>query len=132
MKTTTFYQQKLARVKKSCFANENQIGAVIKTKRFIDRHYDQELDLEYLSDIQSTSKYHLLRIFKKYYGMTPRQYLIDRRIQKAKEKLINGMTVTETCYDIGFKSLGSFSSLFKEKTGLSPSQFRKEQLSRSN
>ena len=73
----------------------------------------------------------MLRLFKKYYGQTPRQYLIDKRIHKSKEHLINGMTVTETCFAVGFESLGSFSTLFKTKTGKSPTEFRKEQLSRN-
>jgi AraC-like DNA-binding protein len=63
--------------------------------------------------------------------MTPRQYLMDKRIEKSKENLINGMTVTQTCFAVGFESLGSFSTLFKSKTGKSPSAFQKEQLSRS-
>ena len=41
------------------------------------------------------------------------------------------MSVTETCYAVGFASLGSFSTLFKNKTGKSPSEFQNEQLSRS-
>ena len=77
------------------------------------------------------SKYHLIRLFKRYYGLTPRQYLINKRIEKSKENLINGMSVTETCYAIGFSSLGSFSVLFKTKTGKTPAEFRKEQFSRS-
>ena len=77
------------------------------------------------------SKFHLLRLFKKHYGLTPRQYLIDKRIEKSKEQLKNGMSVTETCFAVGFESLGSFSTLFKTKTGKSPSEFQNEQLSRS-
>ena len=87
--------------------------------------------MEVLSRGQWVSKYHLLRMFKKYYGLTPRQYLIDKRVEKSKEHLINGMSVTETCFAVGFESLGSFSTLFKTKTGKSPSEFQKEQLSRN-
>jgi AraC-like DNA-binding protein len=73
----------------------------------------------------------MLRLFKKHYGLTPRQYLIDKRIEKSKEQLINGMSVTETCFAVGFESLSSFSTLFKTKTGKPPSEFQKEQFSRS-
>ena len=81
--------------------------------------------------MQFVSKYHLLRLFKKYYGLTPRQYLIDKRIENSKTHLINGMSVTETCFAVGFESLGTFSTLFKTKTGKSPTEFQKEQFSRS-
>ena len=50
----------------------------------------------------------------------------------SKEYLKKGMSVTETCFSVGFESLGSFSKLFKTKVGKSPSEFQKEQLSRSN
>jgi len=57
---------------------------------------------------------------------------MDKLIEKSKEKLTNGTSVTETCFTVGFESLGSFSKLFKTKTGKSPSLYQKEQLSRSN
>lgn len=127
----TYYAQKLKQIKKSCFANEAQIQTVIATRRYIDAHLEQDLKLDLLSHIRFTSKFHLQRLFKRYYGQTPKQYLIDRRIAKAKEYLGAGMTVTETCFSVGFESLGSFSTLFKTKTGKSPNQYRKAQVSRS-
>ncbi len=84
-----------------------------------------------MSHIQFVSKYHLLRLLKKYYGLTPRQYLIDKSIEKSKEYLISRMSVTETFFAVGFESLGSLSTLFKTKIGKSPTEFQKEQLSRS-
>ena len=127
----TFYQEKLNQTKNSCYANEKQIEAIIETRHFIDTNFEKDLKLDFLSHMRFTSKYHLQRLFKRYYGQTPRQYLIDKRIEKAKEHLKNGMSVTETCFAVGFEGLGSFSKLFKTKTGKSPSAFQKEQVSRS-
>ncbi|MEM6721871.1 MAG: AraC family transcriptional regulator [Bacteroidota bacterium] len=127
----TFYQRKIKEIAENWYPNERQLETVIATKNFIDNHFEKELNLDFLAHIRFTSKYHLLRLFKKYYGMTPRQYLIDIRIAKSKEQLKNGTSVTETCFAVGFESLGSFSSLFKSKTGKSPSAYQKEQLSRS-
>jgi len=127
----TFYETKIKRIKSVYFKNDKQIETVIAVRNFIDNNFHENLKLEFLSRIGFTSKYHLLRLFKKYYGLTPRQYLMDKRIEKSKENLLNGMTVTETCFAIGFESLGSFSKLFKAKTGKSPSVFQKEQLSRN-
>ncbi|WP_400079574.1 helix-turn-helix domain-containing protein [Winogradskyella sp. R77965] len=127
----TIYEKKLNRIRSIVYSNEGQINTVIGIKNYIENNYNDNLDLDVLSHMQFVSKYHLLRLFKKYYGQTPRQYLIDKRIEKSKVHLINGMSVTETCFAIGFESLGSFSTLFKTKTGKSPSEFQKEQLSRS-
>lgn len=128
----TFYEKELNRISGIIYPNQGQIDTVIGIRRYIDNNFDADLNLDLLSHIRCVSKYHLLRLFKRYYGLTPRQYLMDKRIEKSKEHLKNGITVTETCFAVGFESLGSFSTLFKNKTGKSPAQFQKEQLSRSN
>ncbi|WP_456314461.1 helix-turn-helix transcriptional regulator [Pseudomonas shirazensis] len=120
-----FYQQEINRISKICYKNDGQIKIVIRTKRFIENNFEQELNLDVLSDAQFTSKFHLLRLFKKYYGMTPMQYLIDRRIEKSKEYLRNGIPVNQTCFAVGFESPSSFSTLFKNKTGVAPMEFQK-------
>lgn len=121
----TFYEQELKRIRKTVYSNQHQLDKVIATKHFIDRNYEKELNLELLSKSLLTSKYHLLRLFKKNYGVTPKQYHINLRIQKSRELLSEGVSVTETCFSVGFESLGSFSSLFKNRTGYTPSQFQK-------
>lgn len=128
----SIYQDKLKQVKAAIYSNQPQIDAIIAVRSYIDLHYATELNLEQLSQAQGISKYHLLRLYKRYYGLTPRQYLIQKRMQQAKEHLKAGMTVTETCYAVGFESLGSFSSSFKRKIGKTPRQYQKEQLSRSS
>lgn len=128
----TFYEKELNRIRSIVYSNEGQISTVIGIRNYIENNYDANLNLDLLSKYQLVSKYHLLRLFKKYYGQTPRQYLIDKRIEKSKEHLITGMSVTETCFAVGFESLGSFSTLFKNKIGKSPSKFQKQQFSRSN
>ena len=127
----TFYEKEINRINGIIYSNPKQIETVIGVKSYIDNNYENDLNLDLLSRFRFISKYHMLRLFKKHYGLTPRQYLIDKRIEKSKEQLINGMSVTETCFAVGFESLGSFSTLFKTKTGKSPTEFQKEQLSRS-
>lgn len=124
------YISEVHRIGKICFSNQHQLQTAIDTKRYIDVHYDQELNLDLLAKIQLTSKFHLLRIFKKYYGQTPKQYQIEKRIENAKAFLAKGETVTSTCFAVGFQSLGSFIMLFKRKTGKKPSAYQNEQLSR--
>lgn len=127
----TFYEKELNRINDIIYSNQAQIDTVIGVRSFIDNNYYSDLNLDFLSHIRFVSKYHLLRLFKRHYGLTPRQYLIDKRIEKSKEQLKNGRSVTETCFAVGFQSLGSFSTLFKTKTGKSPTEYQKEQLSRS-
>jgi len=121
----TFYQREINRIRSICYSNERQIETVIGIRNFIDKNFEKDLNLDLLSHIRYTSKFHLLRLFKKYYGLTPNQYLTNRRIEESKNNLKKGMTVTETCFSVGFGSPSSFSTLFKSKIGLTPIEFQK-------
>jgi AraC-like DNA-binding protein len=121
----TYYHKEITRIRNICYSNKGQIETVIETRHYINTNFDKELNLDLLSHIRFTSKFHLLRLFKRYYGQTPKQYLIDKRIEKAKELLLQGTNVTETCFDIGFDSPSSFSTLFKSRVGITPSEFQK-------
>ncbi len=71
------------------------------------------------------SKYHFLRCFAATYGRTPAQYLAERRIERAQDLLrATNLTVTEVCMLVGYSSLGSFSSRFRELVGVSPSEYQ--------
>ena len=120
-----FYNKEIQRIKEDCYSNQWQIDTVIGLKNYIDTNFSEKLNLKLFSRIRFVSKYHLLRLFKRYYGQTPNQYLIDKRIEKAKEFIKKGLSISDTCYEVGFESLSSFSALFKRKTGFSPSEYRK-------
>lgn len=123
--TESYFEKEVERIRNLIYSNQVQLDTIIATRRYINEHYDSDLNLEKLSRELLVSKYHLLRLFKRYYGQTPQQYLSQKRIEKAKEHLRAGMSVTEVCFAVGFKSLGSFSTLFKKKTGSSPLEFQK-------
>ncbi len=127
----TFYQAEIKRIKQVHYSNNGQIETAIGARHFIIDNLDKEVNLDLLAHVRFTSKFHLLRLFKRYYGQTPRQYLIDRRIEKAKDLLKSDLSVTEVCYEVGFESPCSFSSLFKARTGRTPADYKKEQLSQS-
>ncbi|WP_435579378.1 helix-turn-helix domain-containing protein [Gilvibacter sp.] len=121
----SIYQQHLENYKAKKFANQGQLDTIMAVKHHIDDHYQEELNLDVLSTEGFVSKFHMLRLFKKYHGQTPSQYLTDKRLAVAKELLKTGASVTETCYAVGFKSLGSFSALFKRRNNISPKEFQK-------
>ena len=71
------------------------------------------------------SRFHFVRRFADAYGETPMRYLTRRRIERAQDLLRSAnLTVTEICMMVGFSSLGSFSSRFRELVGETPSQYR--------
>jgi AraC-like DNA-binding protein len=93
----------------------------------IDRDYAEPLDLDALAAEAHLSKYHFLRTFSATYGATPARYLAERRIERAQDLLrATNLTVTEVCHLVGYTSLGSFSSRFRELVGISPSAYQAE------
>jgi AraC-like DNA-binding protein len=93
---------------------------IVAAKMFIDKNYKDKLDLNAISNESNFSRYHFIRLFKQAFGQTPHQYLTAVRIDKAKECLNNGMTVSVLCYEMGFDSLPSFSKMFKKRVGVIP------------
>lgn len=124
----TFYERQIKQLESKVYANQYQLHTVIATRNYILNHFDKELNLDLLAHIRFTSKFHLLRLFKRYYGQTPGQYLIDIRIEKSKAMLKNGDSVSDACFAVGFYSPSSFSTLFKSRTGLTPSEFQKKSI----
>jgi len=91
-----------------------------------DRHYTEPLDLETLAAVAGMSKYHFQRLFTATYGRSPATHLSQRRVERAQDLLrATNLTVTEVCHAVGFSSLGSFSTRFRDLVGESPSEFQK-------
>ncbi len=92
----------------------------------IDRHFAESLDLESLARTAGISKFHFHRMFSSAYGRTPAAYLSERRVERAQDLLrATNLSVTEVCHGVGFTSLGSFSSRFKEIVGETPREFQR-------
>src|ERR671925_1837984 len=72
------------------------------------------------------SPFHFIRQFEAVFGVTPHQYRIQARLDRAKELLASGQhSVTDVCMEVGFSSLGSFSTLFAGRVGETPSAYRR-------
>lgn len=70
--------------------------------------------------------HHFIRLFRAVFGETPHQFRSLAQIERAKHLLIlSGLPVTEICLEVGFSSLGSFSTLFTRRTGMTPSAWRR-------
>lgn len=120
------YQTEINRIRRICYSNEKQLATVIAARNFILMNFESsDLSLDVLARNHFTSKFHFLRLFKKYYGLTPKQYLTMKRIEESKSYLRRGMSVAATCYRVGFETPSSFSTLFRNRIGLSPLEYQK-------
>ena len=103
---------------------------IVQAKLFIDDNFAEPIDAGDIADEACYSKFHFIRTFKTIYGRTPHQHLTHVRVEKAKEMLELGTSVTDTCVAVGFDSLGSFTRLFKSRVGFTPSEYQRQQIER--
>ena len=82
--------------------------------------------IEQLAREVRISPFHFIRQFEAVFGVTPHQFRIASRIELAKALLAGGEhSVTDVCMEVGFSSLGSFSTLFAQRVGETPSAYRR-------
>ncbi len=97
-----------------------------KLRTYLDLHMNEKVSLAELADIIFKSESQTLRIFKKAFGMTPYDYLVKTRISLAKTLLRgSSLTIKDVAYRVGFNDEHHFSTIFKHKTGVTPSGYRK-------
>jgi AraC family transcriptional regulator len=98
---------------------------ISRARDIIHSRLSQRLRIDDIAAEACLSPYHFIRVFKLCYGETPHAYLTRCRLDRARFLLERtNQSVTDICFSVGFESLGSFSSLFKRATGLSPSALR--------
>lgn len=106
--------------------DNEHIQAAIKAIEYMKKHLDEEVTTELLAEHVGYSQYHFSRIFKEVTGISPRRFLSALRIEAGKEQLMKSApsSILHTMLTIGFRSLGTFSSRFKQFVGTSPRDFR--------
>ncbi|MDO5725398.1 MAG: AraC family transcriptional regulator [Tissierellia bacterium] len=98
-------------------------------KKYLDENYYEDITLDSLANLAYMNKYYLVHEFKKYTGTTPINYLIDRRLEKAKELILDSnLTMEEIAKTVGFNSQSYFNQIFKKKVNASPSMYRSKKL----
>lgn len=96
---------------------------------FIEENINSSIEIRDLADTACMSDYHFIRIFNEFCGCTPYQYIIKKRMVKAKTLIrYNIYSVHEISQACGYASVQTFRKCFKRETGYSPRAFLKYQL----
>lgn len=102
---------------------------ILRAARHIRRSYQNDLCLSDLLDEAHMSKSYFLRLFRRYMGTTPYNYLVNYRITQAKELLVlTDQSVASIAREVGFGDASNFSTRFSQAVGQSPLQYRKTAL----
>ena len=95
-------------------------------KVYLDEHYTEKIVLDDLAEKFFINKFYLSKIFRETYGTTINNYLISKRITRAKQLLrFTDMTVEEVGVAVGLEDANYFSRMFRKVEGISPREYRK-------
>lgn len=85
----------------------------------------EPLSLQDFADIAQLSPFHFNRVFKSMTGIQPSVFLASIRLQQAKKLLLTTeRSITDICFDVGYRSLGTFTSRFSQFVGIAPTRLR--------
>ena len=99
---------------------------VEKVERYITENIDKHISVDDLAEQLNCSKFYFLREFKKFTGVTPYQYLMNMRLEKAKALLSSGKTnIAAISIELGFNDQSHFTKAFKNHFAITPGQFLK-------
>lgn len=98
---------------------------ILRTLVYIQRHLDDDLDLERLASIAAFSRFHFHRIFRGLLGESLKEHIRRLRLERAAQKLKHqAMPITEIAFEAGFEAHESFTRAFGAMFNVSPSDFR--------
>lgn len=105
----------------------DRVNRAQQIKTYIDRYSDFDLNLDEIAAHFFLNKVYLSQVFRKAYGITPKQYIVRRRIEAAQNILSNSNTpIQEIAHLLHFPSTQYFSSVFRQETSITPGQYRRQ------
>ena len=105
--------------------NQSHVEMISKARLRIREELESELTIQHLAEDLGVSYSNFRKLFKQYTGLSPALYQQDLRLQRAKELLsTTKLSIKEIAYRLNFESPDYFSSKFRMKTGIKPSEFR--------
>ncbi|MEM6769275.1 MAG: AraC family transcriptional regulator [Bacteroidota bacterium] len=118
-------QVPLADNARSLSAQQQLLLKLLRTKDYITHHFQTNFKLDDLANTAGLSKYHLHRLFRVCFGLSPKHLQIQLRMQKAKNLLVaDNLPINAIAHQLGYADTPAFSNQFKRYFQQSPRQFR--------
>jgi transcriptional regulator GlxA family with amidase domain len=96
-----------------------------RVRDHVESHLEEDLSIETLATTSGLSMYHFIRAFKQSQGVTPHHYLLQRRIERARELLTRtDLSMSQVAFACGFSDQSHFARRFRELVGVPPSTFK--------
>ena len=108
---------------------ESVAGLVGEALEYVNAHMMEDISVQDIADALNVSRYYLSHAFKKSTGYGLWNYVISKRLVYSQKLLVEGASVTEACYESGFKDYAHFIKSFTKTFGCSPKQYGKNDAS---
>ena len=106
------------------FASQKHSNHYIKrVKNYVQTMYMHPLRVENIAQMVNLDRRYLSRVFKERVGCSIQEYIIEVRMEQAKQHLERGVTVAQTAQLCGYDDVSNFSKMFKKYTGMTPTEF---------
>lgn len=94
--------------------------------KYIDANISNRIDINELSKLTRWSSQHFIRVFTQFMGVTPYQFILKKKMDKAKGMIIEtDIAMKDIAFELGFSSYGNFCKQFKRETGKNPDEYRR-------
>ena len=97
---------------------------LLQARDFIHENIQSDISLDEICQHAHLSKYHFLRMFRQQFGITPHQYILNNRINRARDALESGASLEDVVFDYRFSDLSHFNRRFKPIYGMTPRQYQ--------
>jgi AraC family transcriptional regulator, regulatory protein of adaptative response / methylated-DNA-[protein]-cysteine methyltransferase len=97
-----------------------------KAIKYIDAHFKEQPSIDVIASSIGMSKYHFIRVFKEYVGVTPKQFLHSVTLNYAKEHIKESKSILDSTLDMGLSSVSRLHELFVNLIGVTPKEWREK------
>lgn len=108
---------------------QNKNILVDDIKDYIDKNIKENLSLDHIAKEFLITSFHLIRVFKKELFLTPHQYILNKKVNLAKELLSQDISISEVALTIGFNDQSHLYKYFKQTFSISPKEYQKSLIS---
>lgn len=105
---------------------ELHLQVIERVIRWMRHELSEPLTLQNMADVANLSAFHFSRVFSRVTGIPPCRFLAALRLEYAKQLLLTSqLSATDVCFEVGYNSLGTFTTQFTQMVGISPARFRR-------